>query len=137
MLRGDNRLMLLFSVLAGAVGGAMTMYVLAGAPVIAEEPAKSEAKAITAEEFRLVDKAGKTRAALTFSSDGEPYLALLDGNDNQRVWLGISANTGFAVKDNKESKTRVLLALEDGTGQPSLLLRNRQHQVLTIQPKEQ
>jgi len=137
MLTRTNRLMVLFGALIGGVSGAITMYLLAGAPVIAQETSKSDGKVVAAEEFRLMDKMGKVRAALAFSADGEPYLALMDGNDGQRVWLGISANPGLAIKDNKESKTRVLLTLDDSMGQPSLVLRNRQHQVTTVQPKEQ
>lgn len=136
MRTSDNRLIVLFGALVGGVAGAMTMYLLAGAPVIAQET-KSDAKTVSAEEFRLVDKAGKVRAALAFSAEGEPYLALLDSAEGQRVWLGISANPGLAIKDNKESKTRVMLTLDDAAGQPSLVLRSRQHQVVTVQPKEQ
>lgn len=137
MLSRENKLMLLFSMVGGALGGAMTMYMLSGTPVIAQESSKSGAQIVSAEEIRLVDKAGKNRAMLAFSSEGEPYLALLDKNEGQRVWLGLSANPGLAIKDNKESKTRVLLTLDDEAGLPSLVLRSRQHQVAIIQPKDQ
>ena len=137
MLTRRNQLIMLFGALIGGIAGAMTIYLLAGTPVIAQETSKPDGKTVSAEEFRLVDKAGKVRATLAFSADGEPYLALLDGNEGQRVWLGISANPGLAIKDSKETKTRVLLSLDDEGGQPSLVLRNRQHQVVTVQPKEQ
>jgi hypothetical protein len=135
MLAGKARMLLFGSLIAGGVGGALATLLLTGAPVIAQE--KSDAKTITAQEFRLLDKTGKTRAMLGFSAEGEPYLALLDGNESQRIWLGISSNPGLAIKDHKESKTRVLVSLDDTEGQPSVLLRNRQHQVLTLQPKGQ
>ena len=137
MLTRENRFTLFLSVLSGAAGGALTMFLLSGTPVIAQEGMKSDAKVVAAEELRLVDKTGKVRGLLSFSAEGEPYLALMDGNDNQRVWLGVAANTGLAVKDGKEAKTRVLLAVDDTAGQPSLVLRSRQHQVVTVQPKEQ
>jgi hypothetical protein len=108
-----------------------------GAPVVAQEAGKSSPKLVTAEEFQLVDKEGRARAILSFSAEGEPYLGLFDGDHNQRVWLGLSANPGLAIKDHKEAKTRALLSLDDSTGQPSLVLRNRQHQVSSFQPKEQ
>ena len=137
MLSRENKLMFVLSMAGGALGGAMTMYMLAGTPVIAQESSKSGAQTVSAEEIRLVDKTGKNRAMLAFSAEGEPYLALLDKNEGQRVWLGLSANPGLAIKDNKESKTRVLLTLDDEAGQPSLVLRSRQHQVAIIQPKDQ
>src|SRR5574341_1607000 len=133
----ESRLMLVWSALAGSVGGALMTLLLWGTPVVAEEAARSSQKLISAEEFQLVDKDGKSRAILAFSAKGEPYLALMDGNQNQRIWLGLSANPGLAIKDHKEVKTRALLSLDDATGQPSLVLRNRQHQVSAFQPKEQ
>jgi len=137
MLSWENKLMFLLSMVGGALGGAMAMYMLAGTPVIAQESSKSGAQIVSAEEIRLVDKTGKNRAMLALSAEGEPYLALLDKNEGQRVWLGLSANPGLAIKDSKESKTRVLLTLDDEAGQPSLVLRSRQHQVAIIQPKDQ
>jgi hypothetical protein len=133
----NNRLMLVWSTLAGAVGGAAVTFLLLGTPVVAEEAAKPGSNVLSAQEFRLVDKDGKPRAVLAFSAEGDPYLALLDNSETQRVWLGISSNPGFAIKDNKEGKTRALLSLDDATGQPSLVMRNRQHQVSAVQPKEQ
>lgn len=133
----ESKLMLVWSALAGSVGGAAMTLLLVGAPVIAQEAAKQTPKLITAEEFQLVDKEGRSRAVLAFSAEGEPYLGLFDGDHNQRVWLGLSANPGLAIKDHKETKTRALLSLDDATGQPSLVLRNRQHQVSAFQPKEQ
>jgi hypothetical protein len=135
MLADRTRMLFVVSLFGGIVGGAVGALVAAGPPVIAED--KSDVRIISAEEFRLVDKAGKTRAMLSFSAEGEPYLALLDGKESQRIWLGISSNPGLAIKDQKESKTRVLVSLDDTEGQPSVLLRNRQHQVLTLQPKGQ
>ena len=136
MAKQADRLMLMWSFLAGAAGGAVVTFLLLGTPVVAEEAAKPSANVMSAEEFRLVDKDGKARAVLTFSAEGDPYLALLDKNQNQRVWLGLSDNPGLAIKDHKESKTRALLSLDDATGQPSLVLRNRQHQVSAFQPKD-
>ena len=133
----ESKLMLVWSALAGSVGGTVMTLLLMGAPVVAEEAAKSSPTLMSAGEFQLVDKDGKPRAILAFSAEGEPYLALLDVNQSQRVWLGLSANPGLAIKDTKEGKTRAILSLDDATGQPSLVLRNRQHQVSAFQPKEQ
>ena len=127
----ENKFMLVWSALAGSVGGAVMTLLLLGAPVVAEEAAKSAPALMSAGEFQLVDKEGKSRAVLAFSAEGDPYLALLDANQNQRIWLGLSANPGLAIKDHKATKTRAFLSLDDATGQPSLVLRNRQHQVST------
>ena len=53
----------------------------------------SDKRVIEAEEFVLVDSAGRQRAKLGFSEDGEPRLILIDAKDVPRVGVGFSGET--------------------------------------------
>ncbi len=128
----SDRVMLGVSMAAGAVGGAVVSFLLTGTPVVAQESSKAGAKVVTAEEFRLVDVKGRTRALLSFSEDGEPFFHLRDENDFPRVWLGVSTETGMAVRD-VDGTTRIVLSVEPD-GDPSLVLRDRQHKTKSVHP---
>jgi hypothetical protein len=46
--------------------------------------------------------------------------------------VGVAKETGLAVRD-KDGKTRLVLSVDD-TGNPSLVVRNREHQTRSFQP---
>ena len=69
---------------------------------------------------------------LGFSSSGQPLLDLKDENDISRVSLSISEETGLAVRD-VDGKTRVVLSV-DQNGFPSLVVRDRDHNINAFQP---
>ncbi len=119
-------LCLLSSLLGGLAGGWMS----SARSVTAEEPAVPAS--LTANEFRLVDRTGQVRALLSFTTDGEPSLSLKDRNDVTRVWVGIGAETGTAIRD-VDGKTRAVLSM-DGNGFPSLVVRDRNRQMSAFQP---
>lgn len=119
-------LCLLSSLLGGLAGGWMTSV----RSVTAEESAVPAS--LMANEFRLVDRAGQIRALLSFTTDGEPSLSLKDLNDVTRVWVGIGAETGTAIRD-MDGKTRAVLSV-DGNGFPSLVVRDRNRQMSAFQP---
>lgn len=123
---------LILSVAAGAVAGTLSALLFTGNPVVAQDQKAEPPKALAAQEFRLVDAAGTPRALLTFSASGEPYLALLDPKGGQRVWMGIATDTGVAVRD-LDGKTRLVLSL-DGNGDPSLVMRDREHRARSFHP---
>lgn len=112
---------LVVSIVAGLMGGLLSSILLVGKPVLADMRFPSVS---TAEEFRLVDGHGRLRALLAFSADGEPYLALLDEHETRKVWLGLSKESGLAIRDI-DGKTRLVLSL-DGEGEPTLVFRDRQ-----------
>lgn len=109
------------SIIAGVMGGILSSLVLVDKPVMADMRFPSVS---TAEEFRLVDAHGRLRALLAFSPDGEPYLALLDQHETRKVWLGLSKESGLAIRDI-DGKTRLVLSL-DGDGEPTLVFSDRQ-----------
>lgn len=113
---------LLVSIVAGVIGGMLWSLVFVGKPVLADMRFPSVS---SAEEFRLVDAHGRMRALLAFSADGEPYLALLDQQETRKVWLGLSNESGLAIRDS-DGKTGLVLSL-DGEGEPTLVFRDRQH----------
>ncbi len=61
--------------ISGLAGGALSNWLLPkGARAYAQEA--NTAQVVTAREFRLVDEAGKVRAGLGFSDDGQPGLSI-------------------------------------------------------------
>jgi hypothetical protein len=123
---------ILASIVAGVVGGMLSSIILIERPVMADMRFPSVS---TAEEFRLVDGQGRLRALLAFSADGEPYLALLDQHENRKVWLGLSKESGLAIRDI-DGKTRLVLSL-DGEGEPTLVLSDRQQNTRALSTVDQ
>lgn len=116
---------------AALVGGVIGRWIGQTAAVPAQEnPAAT--KILAAQEVRLVDSAGRVRAALAFSSSGQPSLDFKDENDIARVSLSISDETGVAVRD-VDGKTRLVLSV-DQDGFPSLVVRDRDHNTNTFHP---
>jgi hypothetical protein len=87
---------------------------------------------VSAKEFRLIDRQGHTRALLSFNAEGQPFLHMTDDSDVDRVWVGISTETGVAVRD-VDGKTRMVLSV-DQDGLPSLVVRDRKHQTKSFHP---
>ncbi len=79
-----------------------------------------------------MDRFGNTRARLTFSAEGAPYLAMTDEAGTNIVWLGLSSESGLALRD-VDGKTRLVLSIDSG-GEPSLVVRNRQHRTNSFHP---
>lgn len=141
--RNEFRALVVFSVTAGFTGGALAAWLTLNAPAIAQEvvgqsPAvvedtvKPQPAVISAQEFRLIDQKGMPHAVLGFSSDGEPSLTMQHPNHSSIIWLGISEESGLAVRD-VDGKTRLVLSL-DTAGIPSLVLRDRDHNTRAIHP---
>ena len=125
--------LLLFSLVAGFAGGLLAVWLVLGDPVVAEETVGQSLAVVSAREFRLVDHRGKPRAILGFSAEEEPYLAMLHRSETRIIWLGLSEESGLAIHD-VDGKTRLVLSL-DTAGEPSLILRDRQHRTRTIHPE--
>lgn len=122
---------LITSAAAGLLGGALSFLLFTGQLVRAQDGSTSEV--IRAKEFQLVDASGRARAKLTFSANGEPYLAMSDPSGNHVVWLGLSEDSGLALRD-VDGKTRLILSL-DKSGDPSLVVRDRQHRMRSFSPE--
>jgi hypothetical protein len=140
MFEKHPRLVIMLSLLSGLVGGVLATFFLVGSSVVAQ-PAPADTsktvnadipKAISAQEFRLVDTHGRVRALLAFTDDGQPFFQLRDEFDTYRVWMGISTDTGVALRD-VDGKTRLVLSLDE-QGEPSLVVRDRQHRTKSFQP---
>jgi hypothetical protein len=123
----------LFSLVAGFAGGLLAAWLVLGDPVVAEETVGQSPTVISAQEFRLVDHRGKPRAILGFSDEEDPYLAMLHRSETRIIWLGLSEESGLAIHD-VDGKTRLVLSL-DTAGEPSLILRDRQHRTRMIHPE--
>ncbi|WP_455378615.1 hypothetical protein [Petrachloros mirabilis] len=132
MLTTKSRVLLLFSLMSGVVGGVLATFLLVDSAVIAQPISPETSNIISAQEFRLVDAKGRIRAILDLSDQGEPYIQLKDKFDTDRVWIGVSTDTGVAVHDT-DGKTRLVLGVDE-EGKPSLVVRDRQHRTKEFHP---
>jgi hypothetical protein len=140
MFEKHPRLLIMLSLLSGLIGGVLATFFLVGSSVVAQPtptdtPKTMNAdipKTISAQEFRLVDPQGRVRAMLAFTENREPFLQLRDEFDTYRVWMGISTDTGIAVRDG-DGKTRLVLSVDE-QGEPSLVVRDRQHRTRSFHP---
>lgn len=119
------------SLIAGAIGG-FGASVIMGTPGIAQQSDQTTFQVVRTREFQLIDAQGRTRGRIAFSAEAQPYLQLVDMNDISGVWVGVARETGVAVRDT-DGKTRLVLSVDE-TGNPSLVVRNRQHQMRSFQP---
>lgn len=133
MTTRDTRINLALGATAGFFGGVLSLMLLTGHLVRAQDASDKNSGTIRAEEFQLMDESGRTRAMLTFSAEGHPYFTMLDRNGNHILWLGISDNSGLAISD-VDGKTRLVLSL-DRSGEPSLVIRDRQQKTRSFQPE--
>ena len=74
------------ALLAGSIGGLLSNYFGTPPPVLAQQD-PSAPRRITAEEFRVVDSQGRTRARLGLSRNGKVHLQLYDENETMRIQL--------------------------------------------------
>ena len=123
---------LLLSAVTGVLGGLLAATLHPPASGLAQERPDEPRTIVRAEEFQLVDRLGTIRARIAFSAEGEPYLAMADEAATTIVWLGLSSESGLAVRD-VDGKTRLLLSIDSG-GEPSLVVRNRQHRTNSFHP---
>ena len=119
------------SLIAGAIGG-FTASVIMGTPGIAQQSDQTTFQVVRTRDFQLIDAQGRTRGRIGFSAEAQPYLQLVDENDIAGIWVGVARETGVAVRDT-DGKTRLVLSVDE-TGNPSLVVRNRQHQTRSFQP---
>jgi len=131
-VNANPRALVIVSLVSGLVGGVLATFLLIGSSVIAQPTAAEIPPVITAQEFRLVDTRGHIRAILDLSDGGQPYFQLKDEFDTDRVWIGISLETGLAVRD-VDGKTRLVLSVDE-EGKPTLVVRDRQHHTKEFHP---
>jgi len=140
MFQRGSRLLIILNLFAGLFGGVIANFLIQGSSVVAQPTPADTPKTmnadipqtISAQEFRLVDTQGRVRALLSFTEAGQPFLQLRDEFDSYRVWMGISDDTGVAVRD-VDGKTRLLLSVDE-QGDPSLVVRDRQHRTKSFHP---
>lgn len=132
MVNANPRALVIVSLVSGLVGGVLATFLLVGSSVIAQPTAADIPPVITAEEFRLVDTKGHLRAILDLSDQGQPYLQFIDESNTDRVWIGISSETGLALQD-VDGKTRLVLSVDE-EGKPSLVVRDRQQHTKEFHP---
>jgi len=109
MSKAQFRILMLLTVISGLVGGGLSDLLFRGLAARAAQ-ATTAPKVIEAQEFRVVDGAGKPRAELGADSNGAPYLCLLDAEGKRRAML-------ILFQDGRPQ-----LSLIGAEGMPSVLL---------------
>ncbi len=123
MNRKQFSAVVVLALVAGLVGGVVSSWFLVGLPAFAQK-APQVAEVIRAERFEVVDKDGKTRAALSML-EGKPGLVLRDRNGRAGAELGLTDHGWPRLfLTDKNRKVRVGLTLGN-TGEPHLVLRDR------------
>ncbi|MEP7152349.1 MAG: hypothetical protein ABI856_11610 [Nitrospira sp.] len=123
---------LLLSAVTGLSGGFLGATLVPSNSGMAQDGLEAQRTVIRAEEFQLVDRMGTVRARIAFSPDGDPYLAMTNQAEMNILWLGLSNESGLAIRD-LDGKTRLVLSL-DSAGTPSLVVRDRQHRTNSFHP---
>ena len=103
MKMGQPLVIVIAAFLGGIVGGVLSDQFLAGRAVLAQK-----ANGVNAEEFLLLDQAGRARAGLGLDANGEVGL-VLTSKDGSRT-LTLSADDPRAIKLT-ERGGRVLLSM--------------------------
>lgn len=82
----------------------------------------SDKKIVTAEEFRLVDEKGKSRAVITMRGGGEPVLGFFGKDGRRRAIFGMRDDGTPAIGlYDKKGKERIKLVM-DSDGSPAIRL---------------
>ncbi|GJL59792.1 MAG: hypothetical protein NPIRA03_26490 [Nitrospirales bacterium] len=118
-------ILIMTTLFAGMMGGALSNLVFMNTGVSAEETEQTK-KVVTAEEFRLVTEDGQPRATLLLWNGELPALTLADETCHNRVFLGVFNEAQPAlILNDKGCKQRAALDLQPD-GLPSLTLRDKQ-----------
>ncbi|MBM4123735.1 MAG: hypothetical protein FJ246_02075 [Nitrospira sp.] len=95
MSRKDYGTMLVLAMLAGLVGGIVSERVFGSESALAQQ----RSKAVTSEEYLLVDKSGRARAGLGLDARGEVGLILLSKDGNRSLYLTPDEAKALQLKD--------------------------------------
>lgn len=144
MKRRDYFLMIVLTLIAGLLGGALFNWIMVDKTAYAQGAFPHE-KMLEAEELRLVDKDGNVLAALAASSDtGEPFLIIYDKNKKYRTMLGLVDGTARLVLRDSDANTRLALGgtelistrkgAEEHRAESSLVMFNKEGKVIWSAP---
>jgi len=113
-------LMAFLSLSGGLMGGLLSGYLVKGEAASAADTLQPN-KLVKAEEFRVVDQAGQTRARLGLDATGVVALYLIDQDGKERARLGIFDDlAALVLAGKKESKGSGLTVFDDGRAELTL-----------------
>lgn len=113
---------IVLAMLAGFLGGVVSN----GTRVEAQG---GTSRAVSSQNFQLVDNNGKMRGSWTNCSGGSPCLNLFDDQGKLRLQLGIYSAAGeaglpFIILNNERQEPKAILRLVGGNAAPVLVLKN-------------
>ena len=94
MNRRDYATIVAVAAVSGLLGGVLAGWLLATEPVLAQQKMR-----VKAEEFLLIDRAGKTRAGLGLDANGELGFVLTDKAGNRSLFLSPDERQALRLRD--------------------------------------
>ena len=82
---------------------------------------EAQSRVYQAEEFQVIDSAGKTRAVLGWRSDGAVGLGFSDTNGKKVAWLDVTATNMTLALGGDDAKSRALIDVQ-AVGNATLIL---------------
>ena len=120
MNRRTLGLIAFLSLAGGLTGGFLSGFLVKGETATAGE-VPQPTKLVTAEEFRVVDQAGRTRARLGMDAKGLVALYLIDQDGKERARLGIFDDlAALVLAGKKDGKGSGLTVFDDGRAELTL-----------------
>ncbi len=108
---------LILSITSGFFGGLLTLLLLGATPL--------REKVISAEEFRLVDSNGKTKAQFTKSQEGSPALFFFDNDGHSRLEVGLYPDgLPMIILLDEQHRAQGILRLAGGMKAPVLVFKS-------------
>jgi len=132
MKKGTLALLLVVSIISGLVGGITSKFIFDGKSAIAQEEIS-----IQAQDFRLVSKDGKVKAALSVSPDtGEPFLIINGKDEKYRLMLNLDRDSPQIILRDDKAQTRLVIGTTEITNRLKGTIERRPESSLVMFNKD-
>ncbi|HGE72693.1 TPA: hypothetical protein ENX78_17785 [Candidatus Poribacteria bacterium] len=132
MKKGTLALLLVVSIISGLVGGITSKFIFDGKSAIAQEETS-----IQAQDFRLVSKDGKVKAALSISPDtGEPFLIINGKDEKYRLMLNLDRDSPQIILRDDKAQTRLVIGTTEITNRLKGTIERRPESSLVMFNKD-
>ncbi len=132
MKKGTFILLLVVSVISGLIGGIASKFIFDGKSAIAQEEIS-----IQAQDFRLISKDGKVRAALSISPDtNEPFLIINGKDEKYRLMLNLDRDSPQIILRDDKAQTRLVIGTTEVTNRIKGTIERRPESSLVMFNKD-
>lgn len=132
MKKGTLALLLVVSIISGLIGGIASKFIFDGKSAIAQEETS-----IQAQDFRLVSKDGKVKAALSISPDtGDPFLIINGKDEKYRLMLNLDRDSPQIILRDDKAQTRLVIGTTEITNRLKGTIERRPESSLVMFNKD-